>query len=239
MDQSLLEMCSFKFLYKPTNRTANLLNTVADRSRQASHILPTAASVDIPPSVGKRSRNRRPGNPLYGCTVNASRTSQASQSSAESGSLSPPSRQPATPGWPSEPGLLPPPGQPTTSGQPSPPGHPTPLGQPTPPGQPSPPRQPALPGPPPDETSSGPSTFVPHDSPPPAAESSGSRTALPPSADNLPPPRPGTDMLHLHHFVHKIQHLLVQVSLGLQIKEESLGEFRADQEVHRADLQDT
>ena len=74
---ALLELCSFKFLYKPTNRTVNLLNTVADVRRQATSILPESTSVDIPTNITRRSRDSRSNHPLYGGTQSSSRSQAA------------------------------------------------------------------------------------------------------------------------------------------------------------------
>ena len=112
---ALLEMCSFRFLYKPTNRTVNLLNTVADRSRKASHILPASTSVDIPVSAGRRSRDRRSGNPLYG---GDSRPARPSVSSTPSASTRPTTQTPAQPSRASTPTTVPPSPAPTQTTSP-------------------------------------------------------------------------------------------------------------------------
>jgi hypothetical protein len=117
---AVLQMCSFRFLYKPTNRTINLLNTVADRSRQQVHILPQATSVNIPHSVGRRSRDTRSRQPLYGgrpatsSAASGSRTTRSppvptSQQRSSSPSAAPRSQTPTTtppgpPGPPSQQG---------------------------------------------------------------------------------------------------------------------------------------
>ena len=58
---ALLIGLSFRWFYHPTSRTPNLLNTVAERNRQSTIVLPPAAggSVDIPDNVERRSRNTR------------------------------------------------------------------------------------------------------------------------------------------------------------------------------------
>ena len=70
---ALLKALSFKSLYRPTSKSVNLLNTVADPSRQTTRVLPPSfQSVDISASsVGRRrgtNRRLRLGgqlNPLY------------------------------------------------------------------------------------------------------------------------------------------------------------------------------
>ena len=73
MDRHLaafLQALSFKSLYKPSSKTANILNTVADRSRQATQVLPPAIQTAPIPVVQRRSRDTRrlrdgELNPLY------------------------------------------------------------------------------------------------------------------------------------------------------------------------------
>ena len=68
---ALLQGLSFRWFYQPTSRTPNLLNTVADRNRQTTVVLPpTMVSVDIPANTVRKSRNTRlmrggQLNPLY------------------------------------------------------------------------------------------------------------------------------------------------------------------------------
>ena len=93
----------------------NLLNTVADRSRQASHILPASTSVDIPVSAGRRSRDRRSDNPLYG---GDSRPARPSVSSTPSASTRPTTQTPAQPSRASTPTTVPPSPAPTQTTSP-------------------------------------------------------------------------------------------------------------------------
>ena len=81
MDRHLaafLKALSFKDLYSPTNKTVNILNTVAQPRRQTTRILPpTQASRDIPLNIPRRSRNTRRNlgghlDPLYDLSFTAS-----------------------------------------------------------------------------------------------------------------------------------------------------------------------
>ena len=57
---ALLEALSFKHLYRSTAKTVNVLNTVADTSRQSTQVLPpTHTSADIPDNIERRGRDRR------------------------------------------------------------------------------------------------------------------------------------------------------------------------------------
>ena len=70
-EAALLKILSFPEEYRPTSKTVNILNTVAQPKRQMTKILPDMQqSKDIPLSVPRRSRNTRFNrngsfNPLY------------------------------------------------------------------------------------------------------------------------------------------------------------------------------
>ena len=72
---ALLVGLSFKANYRSTAKPVNVLNTVAEDSRQTTQALPpTHQSVDIPDHIVRRSRNRRlyrggEINPLYDLSV--------------------------------------------------------------------------------------------------------------------------------------------------------------------------
>ena len=61
---ALLQGLSFKTWYKSTAKPVNVLNIVADRSRQNTQALPpTPQSADIPINIVRRGRNRRNHSP--------------------------------------------------------------------------------------------------------------------------------------------------------------------------------
>ena len=87
---ALLEALSFKDRYRSTAKTVNVLNTVADTSRQTTQVLPpTHRSVNIPLNIVRRGRNRRLRlggelNPLYDLSAPTSSAQTASSSSTPS-----------------------------------------------------------------------------------------------------------------------------------------------------------
>ena len=68
---TLLKALSFPGEYRSTAKSVNVLNTVADTNRQATDILPPSISVDIPPNIQRRGRNRRSTCPLYSLSSDA------------------------------------------------------------------------------------------------------------------------------------------------------------------------
>ena len=62
---ALLKCLSFQEEYRPTSKTVNVLNTVAETRRQTTDILPPTISVNVPPGIQRRSGNKRSSCPLY------------------------------------------------------------------------------------------------------------------------------------------------------------------------------
>ena len=103
---ALLKGLSFKQLYRSTAKPVNVLNTVAERARQTTQVLPPVRnSVDIPAFIERKGRKRRLThggvvNPLYDLDYssvqapNANNSIQNQSSNSSSQHAPSPSSQP-------------------------------------------------------------------------------------------------------------------------------------------------
>ena len=107
---AFLKALSFKDLYKPTSKTVNVLNTVADQSRQTTEAMPPLQhSANIPENIVRRGQNRRVKktgmiHPIYDINNSHLPFPPSLPSVPSAGSSCPPNRPSApTPGPPLRP----------------------------------------------------------------------------------------------------------------------------------------